>query len=148
MMDELTYKCLGFEMKNGENERKEMMLKLEKRIKYKLQEPAKRVEVFEARNGVKYVNRNVMSVILFYSGTIIFTLGWLDRIDGMIHQHLTKQGMRMKRGVRQAAFTRVWTSWKCGSRAALRFISTRWPESSTSSGEPSSEASGSGEWTS
>ena len=40
-----------------------------------------------------------MSVVRFYSGPVKFTLGWLDRIDMMIRQHLTQQGMLMKRGM-------------------------------------------------
>ena len=46
----MTYKYLGFEMKNGEVKQKEMASKLEERIKEKLDEPTKRVDVFEARN--------------------------------------------------------------------------------------------------
>ena len=46
-MDETTYKYLGFEMKNGDVDRKEMMAKLEEWIREKLDEPSKRVEVFE-----------------------------------------------------------------------------------------------------
>ena len=40
-----------------------------------------------------------MSVVRFYSGPVKFTLGWLDRIDRTIRQHLTKKGMLMKRGM-------------------------------------------------
>ena len=40
-----------------------------------------------------------MSVVRFYSGPVKFTLGWLDKIDKMIRQHLTRQGMLMKRGM-------------------------------------------------
>ena len=40
-----------------------------------------------------------MSVIRFSSGPVKFTLGWLDRMDMLIRQHLTKQGMLMKRGM-------------------------------------------------
>ena len=40
-----------------------------------------------------------MSVIRFFSGPIKFTLGWLDRVDRLIRQHLTQQGMLMKRGM-------------------------------------------------
>ena len=40
-----------------------------------------------------------MSLVRFYSGPVKFTLGWLDRIAKMIRQHLTKQGMLMKRGM-------------------------------------------------
>ena len=57
------------------------------------------MEVFEARNWIHSINQNVMSVIGFYSGPVKFALGWLDRIDRMIRQHLTKQGMLMKRGM-------------------------------------------------
>ena len=98
-MDEVTYKYLGFEMKKGEIERKEMMNKLEERIKDKLEEPTTKVEVFETRNWIHFINQNIMSVVRFYSGPVKFTLGWLDRIDMMIRQHLTKQGMLMKRGM-------------------------------------------------
>ena len=68
------------------------MAKLEERIKEKLEEPTKRVDVFEARNVIHFINQNIMSVIRFYSGPVKFTLGWLDRIDPMIRQHLTRQG--------------------------------------------------------
>ena len=40
-----------------------------------------------------------MSVIRFYSGPVKFTLGWLEGMDKMIRQHLTQQGMLMKRGM-------------------------------------------------
>ena len=40
-----------------------------------------------------------MSIVRFYSGPVKFTLGWLDRIDLTIRQHLTQQGMLMKRGM-------------------------------------------------
>ena len=98
-MDEETYKYLRFEMKKGEIERKEMMKRLEEMTKEKLAEHTKRVEVFEARNRIQFINQNVMSLVRFYSGPVKFTLGWLDRIDMMIRQHLTKQGMLMKRGM-------------------------------------------------
>ena len=67
-MDETTYKYLGFEMMKGEVERKVMMKELEERIYEKLQEPTKKVQVFETRNWIHYINQNVMSVIRFYSG--------------------------------------------------------------------------------
>ena len=73
--------------------------KLEERIKEKLEEPTKRVEVFESKNWINFINQNVMSVIRFYSGPVKFTLGWLDRIDKMISQRLTSQLMLMKRGM-------------------------------------------------
>ena len=88
-MDGTTYKYLGFQMKKGEVEGKEMVTKLEERIREKLDLPTKRVDVFEARNWIQYINQNVMSVVRFYSGPVKFTLGWLDRIDRMIRQHLT-----------------------------------------------------------
>ena len=37
-----------------------------------------------------------MSVVRFFSGPVKFTLGWLDRGDKMIRQHLTTEGMLMK----------------------------------------------------
>ena len=40
-----------------------------------------------------------MSVVRFYSGPVKFTLGWLERMDKTIRQHLTSQGMLMKRGM-------------------------------------------------
>ena len=40
-----------------------------------------------------------MSVVRFYSGPVKFTLGWLDRMDKMVRQHLAQQGMLMKRGM-------------------------------------------------
>ena len=98
-LDEVTYKYLGFEMMKGEVERKEIMKRLEERIRDKLDEPTKRVDVFEARNWIHFVNQNIMSVVRFYSGPVKFTLGWLDRIDKMVRQHLTQQGMLMKRGM-------------------------------------------------
>ena len=79
--------------------KKMMMKRLEDRIKEKLEEPTKRIEIFESRNWVQYVNQNIMSVVRFLSGPVKFTLGWLDRIDKMIRQHLTQQGMMMKRGM-------------------------------------------------
>ena len=86
-------------MKKGEVERKIMTAKLEERIREKHEEPRTRVEVFEARNWIQYVNQNVMSLVRFFSGPVKVTLGWLDGIDRMIRQHLTKQGMLMKRGM-------------------------------------------------
>ena len=90
-MDETTYKYLGFQMKKGEVERNEMMAKLEERIREKLDLPSKRVDVFEARNWIQYINQNVMSVIRFFSGPVKFTLGCLDRVDMTNRQHLTSQ---------------------------------------------------------
>ena len=76
-----------------------MMSKLEQGIQEKLEEPTRRVGAFEARNWIQFINQNVMSVVRFYSGTVKFTLGWLDEVDRMIRQHLTQQGMLMKRGM-------------------------------------------------
>ena len=69
-MDETTYKYLGFETKRGEMDRNEMMAKLEQRIIGKLQEPSQRVEVFEASNRIHFINKDVMSVVRFYSGPV------------------------------------------------------------------------------
>ena len=113
-MVETTYKYLGFEMKKGEDDIKEMLVKLEERIKEKQDEPTRRVDVFEARNWTQYMNHNIMSVIRFFSGPVKFTLGWLDRIDMMIRQHLTHQGMLMKRSMATSSLsmkpddTRAW----------------------------------------
>ena len=46
------------------------MRKLEERIREKLDEPTKRVEVFESRNWVQYINQNMMSVVRFYTGSL------------------------------------------------------------------------------
>ena len=64
-----------------------------------MEEPTRIVEVFETQNWIQYVNQNIMSVVRFFSGPVKFTLGWLDRIDKLIRQHLTQQGMLMKRGM-------------------------------------------------
>ena len=76
-----------------------MIEKLEQTIWEKLDEPTTRVDVFEARNWTMYVNQNIMSVVQFFSGPVKFTLGWLDRLDRTTCQHLTQQGMLMKRGM-------------------------------------------------
>ena len=34
-----------------------------------------------------------------FSGPVKFTIGWLDRMDRLIRQHLTKEWMLMKRGM-------------------------------------------------
>ena len=98
-MDETNYKYLGFEMKNGNDDREATTRKLEEMIREKPEEPTTRVGVFEARNGIRFINQNVMSVVRFYSGPVEFTLGWLDRSDMIIRQHLTSQEMLMKRGM-------------------------------------------------
>ena len=86
-------------MKKGEVVRNEMTTKLEEKIVEKLEEPTRRVGVFEARNWIQLINQNIMSVIRFYSGPVKFTLGWLDRMDRTIRQHLSRQGLLMKRGM-------------------------------------------------
>ena len=83
-------------MKKGEVVRTEMTTKLEEMITEKLEEPTKRVEVFESRNWIHHVNRNISSVIRFYSGPVMLTIRWLDHVDGMTHKHLTRQGLLMK----------------------------------------------------
>ena len=55
--------------------------------------------MFETRNWIYFINQNVMSLVRFLSGPVKLTLGWLDRMDRTIRQHLTKQGMLMKRGM-------------------------------------------------
>ena len=68
-LDETTYKFLGFEMKKGEVDRKLMMAKLKERVRDKLEEPMKRVEVSEAKNWIHFINQNAMSVIRFFAGS-------------------------------------------------------------------------------
>ena len=41
----------------------------------------------------------MMSIVRFYRVPVKFTIGWLDRNDLTIRQHLTQQGMLMKRGM-------------------------------------------------
>ena len=53
---------------------------MEERIREKLEEPTKMVEVFEAMNWVQFINRNVMSVVRFYSGPVKFTPGGLTTL--------------------------------------------------------------------
>ena len=55
-LDDTTYKYLGFEMIKGEVAREEMMEKLETRISEKFEEPTRRVEVFEAKNWIHFIN--------------------------------------------------------------------------------------------
>ena len=76
----------------------EMMDKSEMRIAERIEEPTERVDVFE-KNWIHFVNQNVMSVIRFDSGPVKFTFGCLDKVDKLIRQHLTSQGMPMKRGM-------------------------------------------------
>ena len=98
-LDETTYKYLGFEMKKGEVARNGMMMRLEEMLREKLEEPRTRVEAFKAKNLIRYVNKNITSVVRFYSGPVKFTIGWLDRVDMMIRQHLSQQGLQMNRGM-------------------------------------------------
>ena len=86
-------------MKKGEVDMKEMLDRPEERIRDKREEQTKRVEENEARNWIQFINQNVMSVIRFYIAPIMFTLVWLDRMARTIRQHMTKQGMLMKRGM-------------------------------------------------
>ena len=74
-----------------------MTAKLEGRIREKLEEPTRRVGVFEIRNRVHFIDQNAMSVVRFFSGPFKFTLVLLDRVDMLIRQHLTRQRMLMKR---------------------------------------------------
>ena len=97
-LDETTYKYLGYEMKKGDVEIRDVMDKLEARIKDKEKEPTLRVEVLAVKK-VHFINQNVMCGIRFYSGPDKFNIGWLDKIDRMVRQHLTQQGMLLERGV-------------------------------------------------
>ena len=124
-----------------------MMTKQEERIREKLDAPTKRVDVFEARNWIQYVNQNVMRVVRFYSGPVKFTLGWLDRIDMMIRQHLTQQGMLMKRGMATSRLYMSQNDMGFGLKSCVAvyllelvrlFLQYKWG--------PSSEVNGSGGW--
>ena len=75
------------------------MTRLLEVIKEKLEKPTRRVEVFEARNRIQYVNQNIMSVVRFSSWPVKFSIQWLDKLDIVIGQHLTRQGMLLKRGM-------------------------------------------------
>ena len=68
------------------------MQRIEERNKDELEEATTRVKVFESRNWIQFINKNVMSVIRFFSGPVKITLGWLDRIEGMIRHHKTNEG--------------------------------------------------------
>ena len=123
------------------------MVKLEERVSEKFEEHTKRVEVFETKNWIHFINQNIMSVIRFYSGPVRFTLGWLDRIDRMIRQHITQQGLLMKRGM---ATSRLYTSpddMGLGLKSCVGVYLLSWSDSSSStSGEQFSRANGSGGW--
>ena len=142
-LDDTTYKYLGFEMKNGEIDGKRMLRILEERIGIKSEEPTKRVDVFKVMNGVKFINQNMMSVIRFYSGPVKFTLGWLDRIDKMIRQRLTKVGTLMKRGMATSLLYTKPEDMGLKSCVAV-YLSSSSESSSSTSGEPSSDRNGSG----
>ena len=98
-IDETTYKYLGFEMKKGEVEQKDMSREIEERVREEIKEQTRRVDDFEARNWIHSVNRNVLSVVKFNSGPVKFTRRWLDRIDRTIHKRLIQQEMLLKRGM-------------------------------------------------
>ena len=68
-------------MKKGEVDRSEMTVKLEERNKAKPEEPTTRVDAFEARNRIHFINKSVMGVVRFDSGPVKSILGWLDRIE-------------------------------------------------------------------
>ena len=84
------------------------------------------MDVFEARNRIHFINQNVMSVVRFYSGPVKFTLGWLDRMDRLIRQHLTQQGMLMKRGMATSRLYMSPDDMGLGSRAVSEYTSWNW----------------------
>ena len=45
-----------------------MIEKVEVRKREKLEEPSKRVDDFEVMNWARFINRNVMSAVRFFSG--------------------------------------------------------------------------------
>ena len=123
------------------------MKRLEERIEEKLDEPTRRVESNESRNCVRYVNKNVMSVVRFFSGPVKFTLCWLDRTDRMIRQHLSQQGMLMKRGMATSRLYMKPDDMGMGLKSCVGvFLLELVSPSSSTSGEPSSVRSGSGGW--
>ena len=103
-------------MKRGAVDTKEMMSRLKQRIQEKLEEPKRRVEDFEAPDWKHSINQNVMGVVRFYSGSVKFSIGRLERHARMIRQHHTQQRMLMKRGM---ATSRIYMS---------RDVMKIWPE--------------------
>ena len=124
-----------------------MMDKLEEMNLEKLEEPTRRVEDHERRNWTHFVNKNIVSVVRFYSGPVKLTIGWLNHVDMMIRQHVTSQGMLMKRGMATSRLYMKPDDMGMGSEAALPSTSWSWSDSSSStSGEPSFGVSCSGGW--
>ena len=64
-LDGTTYKYLEFEKMKSAVDRKEMIMKLEERVSRKNEEPTRRVEVFETKNGIHFIKQNVMSLAGF-----------------------------------------------------------------------------------
>ena len=146
LVDETTYKYLGFEMKKGVVDRKEMMKVLEQRIQEKLEEPTRRVDEFELKNWIHFVNQNIMSVVRFLSGKDKFTLGWLDRND-LIRQHLTQQGMLMKHSMATSRRYMKPNDMGMGLKSCVGVYLVELVRILLQyNGEPSSDRSGSGGW--
>ena len=113
-----------------------------------MEEPTKKVEVFESKNWILYVNQNIMSIVRFNSGPVKFTLGWLDRVDRTIRKHLTQQGMLMKRGMVTSRLYMKPDDMGFGLKSSMwrSTSSSSSGSSSSTSGEPSSDRNGSGGW--
>ena len=96
-------------------------------------------------NWIQFINRNVTSVVLFFSGTVKLTLGLLDRVDMMVRQHLTKQGMLMKRGMATSRLYMKPEDMGLGLKVVPLYTSRSWSDSSSNTkGEPSSVRTGFG----
>ena len=121
------------------------MKKLEERNKDKLEDPAKRFGMFEALEWIHFINQNEMSVVSFYSGPVKFTLGWLERADNMIRQHLSIQGIPMKRGMATSRLYMKPDDMGMGLKSCVGSSTSSLSESSpNTNGGPSSDRSGSG----
>ena len=89
-LDETTHKYLGFEMKRSNVERKEVMKQLGERIMEKLEEPNDESWGIRVQKSDPLHQPDCDECGPFDSEPVKFTLGWLDRIDQKIPQHLTQ----------------------------------------------------------
>ena len=75
------------------------MRRIEESVEGKRKEPAQRIDEFEAKNLIRFINRNDTSVIRFNSRPVKFALGVLYKMNKLIRDQRTGQGMMMKRGM-------------------------------------------------
>ena len=91
--------------------------------------------MFEAKNRINYINQNVTSIVGFFRGPIKFTIGWLDGIDKMVGQHLTQQGMLMKRGMATSRLYMKPDDMGLGLKSCVSELTcSSWSASSSTSG--------------